>query len=74
MVEMSRRKKLSLFQWILIIAVLLIVLSLGTSIVIAIFCHNPTMHMTLFTTCTDVFKMGIAAILGLIGGRNSPDT
>ena len=70
---MSRvRSKFSLFKWILIIAVSLIVLSLGTSIIVAAVCHNPAMQMTLFQTCIDGWKMGVGAILGLIGGRSTP--
>jgi hypothetical protein len=65
-------KKLSLFQWVLIVAVALIVLSLGTSIVVSVVSQNPAMQMTLFQTGIDGWKMGVAAILGLIGGRNAP--
>lgn len=65
------RKKFSFFTLVLIIAVMLIVLSLGTSVAISLFCVEPTpIQLTLFHTCIDGWKMGIAAIVGLIGGRS----
>lgn len=61
-----------LFKWILKIAVAFIVISLLTSIGIS-FCPNPSdMQITLFQNCMDAWKMGIAAIVGLIGGRAEP--
>lgn len=57
------------FKWTLITAVSFILLSLGMSVAIS-FCSNPSpMQTTLFQNCMDAWKIGIAAIVGLIGGK-----
>lgn len=48
----------------------LTLLSIITSILMCVFIDNPSgIQLDLITTCSGTWKMGFAAILGLIGGK-----
>lgn len=57
------------FKWVLLAIVGLTVLSLLVSLLLALRGDPNELQRTLFSTCTDVWKMGFTGVLGLIGGK-----
>ena len=58
-----------LFKLVFVTAVAVILASWIMSIVIAYTDAPTSMQSTLFQNCLDAWKMGVAALIGLIGGR-----
>ena len=60
------------FKWVLLIVLGLTLVSLVVSVYLASLSNPSDLAKGLFETCSTTWKMGFAAIIGLIGGKALP--
>jgi hypothetical protein len=65
----GRRPVIPGFKTVLVIVTALTVLSLMTSVALSLWGRENEATERLIETCATTWKMGFAAIIGLIGGR-----